>query len=84
MVRGLSRAIFYKLANYRLTGDLDVTADLAETADGKGKTDLESARRLARMIGLDVENYSLDAWESLANTCKIRQMKQVKTALLNT
>ena len=67
---------------YRLTGDLDVTADLAETADGKGKTDLESARRLARMIGHDVESYTLDAWESLANTCKIRQMKQVKTALL--
>ena len=67
---------------YRLTGDLDMTADLAETADGKGKTDLESARRLARMIGHDVESYSLDAWKGLAHTCKIRQMKQVKTALL--
>ena len=67
---------------YRLTGDLEVTADLAETADGKGKTDLESARRLARMIGHDVENYSLDAWESFASTCKTLQMKQIKSALL--
>ena len=67
---------------YRLTGDLDAAADMAETADGKGKTDLESARRLARMIGQDVENYSLATWKNLANTCKTTQMKQLKTALL--
>ena len=67
---------------YRLTGDLDAAADMAETADGKGKTDLESARRLARMIGQDVENYSLATWKNLANTCKTTQMKQLNTALL--
>ena len=67
---------------YRLTGDLDAAADMADTADGKGKTDLESARRLARMIGHDVEKYPLDVWKSLANTCKTLQMKQIKTALL--
>jgi (4-(4-[2-(gamma-L-glutamylamino)ethyl]phenoxymethyl)furan-2-yl)methanamine synthase len=32
---------------------------MADTADGKGKTMLESARRLARMIGYDVEDKSL-------------------------
>ncbi len=67
---------------YRLTGDLDAAADMAETADGKGKTNLESARRLARMIGQDVENYSLATWKCLAHTCKTTQMKQLKTALL--
>ena len=67
---------------YRLTGDLDAAADMAETADGKGKTDLESARRLARMIGQDVDNYSLATWKNLAHTCKTTQMKQLKTALL--
>ena len=67
---------------YRLTGDLDVAWDMAETADGKGKTELESARRLARMIGHDVENYSLVTWKNLANTCKTLQMNQIKTALL--
>ena len=67
---------------YRLTGDLDPASDIAETADGKGKTDLESARRLARMIGQDVENYSLHIWKNLANTCKTTQMNQLKTALL--
>ena len=67
---------------YRLTGDLEATADMAETADGKGKADLECARRLARMIGQDVENYSLATWKNLAHTCKTMQMKQLKTALL--
>ncbi len=65
---------------YRLTGEL--TTDDAETADGKGKTQLESARRLARMIGRDVESHSLDAWKTFANTCKSAQLEQIKTAVL--
>jgi (4-(4-[2-(gamma-L-glutamylamino)ethyl]phenoxymethyl)furan-2-yl)methanamine synthase len=67
---------------YRLTGDLSPENDQAETADGKGKTALESARRLARMIGHDVENRPLDVWLSLAETCKVLQMNQIKTAML--
>ena len=65
---------------YRLTGELN--ADDAETADGKGKTQLESARRLARMIGHDVENREIKNWKNLANTCKTLQMNQIKTAML--
>jgi probable H4MPT-linked C1 transfer pathway protein len=65
---------------YRLTGEL--ATDDAETADGKGKTALESARRLARMIGHDVENYSMETWKALAETCKAVQMQQIKTAVL--
>jgi (4-(4-[2-(gamma-L-glutamylamino)ethyl]phenoxymethyl)furan-2-yl)methanamine synthase len=65
---------------YRLTGELKT--DDAETADGKGKTELESARRLARMIGRDVDSGGIEAWKNFANTCKNMQMNQIKTAVL--
>jgi (4-(4-[2-(gamma-L-glutamylamino)ethyl]phenoxymethyl)furan-2-yl)methanamine synthase len=65
---------------YRLTGDLHARVDLAETADGKGKSPLESARRLARMIGYDVDN-SLERWITLSFACKALQMQQIKSAV---
>ncbi len=69
---------------YRLTCEL--TADDADTADGKGKTQLESARRLARMIGHDVYKSdtveSLEKWIKLAITCRSLHMQQIKTAML--
>ena len=67
---------------YRLTGDLRPENDMAETADGKGKTILESVRRLARMAGRDAEEKSLETWKSLALACKNTQMMQIKTAIL--
>ena len=72
---------------YRLTGELASTDDLSETADGKGKTQLESARRLARMIGQDVDNNqdvdnSLEKWIQLAFACKSLQVEQIKQAML--
>ena len=67
---------------YRLTGDLRPENDLAETADGKGKTAQESARRLARMVGQDVEDKPMETWENLAQTCKNAQMSQIKQAIL--
>jgi (4-(4-[2-(gamma-L-glutamylamino)ethyl]phenoxymethyl)furan-2-yl)methanamine synthase len=67
---------------YRLTGELLPEHDMAETADGKGKTALENARRLARMIGHDVESKPIESWETLASTCKALQMQQIKTAVL--
>ncbi|MGQ0441961.1 MAG: hydantoinase/oxoprolinase family protein, partial [Methylophilaceae bacterium] len=66
---------------YRLTDDLLPEADLAETADGKGKTLLESARRLARMIGHDVEAQSVEVWRNLAQTCKKIHINQIKSAV---
>ena len=66
---------------YRLTGELLPAHDLAETADGKGKTELESARRLARMIGHDVETKEIEVWKSLAKTCKTLQMNQINAAV---
>jgi (4-(4-[2-(gamma-L-glutamylamino)ethyl]phenoxymethyl)furan-2-yl)methanamine synthase len=41
---------------YRLTGELNDQDDMMPTADGAGKTACDSARRLARMIGLDLED----------------------------
>lgn len=41
---------------YRLTGQLPPDADQMPSADGRGKTRLESARRLGRMIGVDVHS----------------------------
>jgi (4-(4-[2-(gamma-L-glutamylamino)ethyl]phenoxymethyl)furan-2-yl)methanamine synthase len=67
---------------YRLTGELLPEFDFSETADGKGKTTLESARRLARMLGHDVETHSMETWQTLAETCKTVQMQQIKTAVL--
>ena len=66
---------------YRLTGELDAACDMAETADGKGKTQLESARRLARMIGHDDEE-SLENWILLAQACRRVQIIQIKRAIL--
>jgi (4-(4-[2-(gamma-L-glutamylamino)ethyl]phenoxymethyl)furan-2-yl)methanamine synthase len=67
---------------YRLTDELLPEFDMTETADGKGKTALEGARRLARMIGHDAENKPLQTWKTLAETCKTLQMQQIKTAIL--
>lgn len=41
---------------YRLTGELNELDDMMPTADGAGKTPCDSARRLVRMIGLDLED----------------------------
>ncbi len=67
---------------YRLTGELPAEHDMAETADGKGKTQQESARRLARMVGYDVEDKSIEFWIKLAFACRELQLKQLKTAIL--
>ena len=67
---------------YRLTGELDEAADMAETADGKGKSLPESARRLARMVGYDFEDKAMDVWVELAFSCKSAQIMQLKAAVL--
>lgn len=52
---------------YRLTGVLPEQHDMSDTADGAGKTQLDSARRLARMVGRDVEEAPMLAWLALAH-----------------
>lgn len=65
---------------YRVTGELLPEHDMSDTADGKGKTPLMSARRLARMIGHDVESKPIETWKTLAKTCKTLQMNQISAA----
>lgn len=63
---------------YRLTGDLVATMDTAETSDGKEKTLPASARRIARMIGHDVEDAALESWIELAHEFKKQQRVRLK------
>ena len=63
---------------YRLTGDLQVADDMADTADGQDKTELASARRIARMIGRDVEDAPMAAWVELAQEFKLQQLMRLK------
>lgn len=71
---------------YRLTGELLPEYDMADSADGKGKTPLESARRLARMIGHDVNEQDFnnhgEKWIKLAYSCRGLHMQQIKAAIL--
>lgn len=67
---------------YRLTGELDEAADMAETADGKGRSQHDSARRLARMVGYDLEDKPMDVWIELALSCKTAQLVQLKASAL--
>lgn len=67
---------------YRLTGELDTANDMAETADGKTKSQQDSARRLARMVGYDLEDKAMPIWVQLAQACKAKQLMQLKQAIL--
>lgn len=52
---------------FRLSGELPEHADQYPPADGGEKDRAGSARRLARMIGRDLESATADAWNGLAN-----------------
>lgn len=67
---------------YRLTGDLNAADDMASTADGAGKTIQDSARRLARMLGRDLDHAPLAAWLTLAHAFKQQQVDRLKQAAL--
>jgi len=66
---------------YRLTGELADEDDMTDTADGAGKTKLESARRLARMIGHDVEDKDISVWKALAFQFRKLQLMRLQEAL---
>ena len=67
---------------YRLTGDLKPHHDLMDTADGRGKSVEDSARRLARMLGLDMDpEASLEEWVRLARHISREQIKIINEVL---
>jgi (4-(4-[2-(gamma-L-glutamylamino)ethyl]phenoxymethyl)furan-2-yl)methanamine synthase len=65
---------------HRVTGRLPERADLYPAADGGAKTVLGSARRLARMIGLDAESAPSVAWEQLAASLAEVQLSRISEA----
>ena len=66
---------------YRMLHQLPVDADMADTADGKGKTLTDTARRLARMIGHDMEEYPMSDWAALAQSFKQLQKSLLMQAI---
>lgn len=80
--QGVAAEHFATMADvYRLTGDLAEEVDMAETADGAGKTQEESARRLARMVGRDLTDADMLQWRRLAFAIKSRQLHQLQDAV---
>lgn len=67
---------------YRLTGELDATDDMAPAADGAGKTLQDSARRLARMLGHDLDDAPQADWQALAQAFRQQQIDLLKAAAL--
>ena len=65
---------------YRLTGQLPEGADQHPAADGGEKTTAASARRLARMLGRDVESAPLRGWRQLAEWFARTQARQLEDA----
>lgn len=66
---------------YRLTGELPEGYDMADTADGAGKTEADSARRLARMVGRDLEDAPMTQWRRLAHAVRSQQLRTLQAAL---
>jgi len=65
---------------YRLTGELPGEADQHPAADGGPKTQEASARRLARMIGRDLEDAGMDDWRRLARWLADAQLGRIEAA----
>jgi probable H4MPT-linked C1 transfer pathway protein len=65
---------------YRLTGELPEGADQLPAADNGGKTVRDSARRLARMIGRDLESAPLSMWRQCARHLSELQLQKIGQA----
>lgn len=78
---GLAAEHFATAADvYRLADHLPSHADLLPTPDQGGKSIYESARRLARMLGRDVESASMGQWRQVARYLAGRQLGQIEGA----
>jgi uncharacterized hydantoinase/oxoprolinase family protein len=66
---------------HRLTGELPEDADQLPTADGRGKTAEDSARRLARMLGRDLQSAELGDRRRLAAHLAERQLQTLHDAV---
>ena len=66
---------------YRVLGQLPENVDQQPTADGAEKTQLASARRIARMIGRDLESHSMDKWSELASAFRSAQLTKINRGI---
>jgi (4-(4-[2-(gamma-L-glutamylamino)ethyl]phenoxymethyl)furan-2-yl)methanamine synthase len=65
---------------HRLTGELPEDGDQHATPDGRGKSNVESARRLARMLGRDADPSNIGPWRQLAWHLSGRQSEMLREA----
>jgi len=78
---GIMSEYFATMADvYRLTNELNEKYDQSETADGAEKTVMASARRLARMVGCDVHEFSMTQWQQLAFALREQQLSRIQLA----
>ncbi len=85
--QGLMAELFATMADvHRLTGRLPEEADLLPSADGGEKTGAASARRLARMLGRDLEDADMGEWRVLAAhlaACQLGQLQDAAATVLS-
>jgi probable H4MPT-linked C1 transfer pathway protein len=80
---GLMNEHFATMADaYRVLGELPEGADQHATADGGPKTEAASARRLARMLGADLDDGRADDWRRVAAWFARAQLLAVEEAVL--
>jgi len=60
---------------YRLTGELPENSDLLPSADNGEKTATGSARRLARMLGLDANAAGMESWKGVSRFLSEQQLR---------
>jgi len=78
-MQGIAADRFATMADvYRLTGELPEDADPYPAADQRGKSLEESAARLARMLGRDVDEADFIAWKALAHYLARRQLDRIE------
>lgn len=65
---------------YRVLGELPDGADLHPTADGGPRDATSSRRRLARMIGRDLESATEGEWRALAQALRAAQLERMMAA----
>lgn len=66
---------------YRVLGELHADHDLGDTADGQDRSTTASMRRLARMVGHDLEDAATSDWHALAQAFKDQQMSSLLHAI---
>ena len=65
---------------YRLTGELPEDSDLLPSADNGEKTAIGSARRLARMLGLDADAAGMETWQGVSRFLSEQQLRALADA----